>query len=175
VSGFYFEDYVEEPGKFIFQIPKEKICEVDRIVEAKNERGIDYAIIQLKTAPEGVEPLKIVLRSPQVGQQVYTLGYPDGLPLKRAYDAEIRRVFGDSPKTFLASLDTFSGNSGSPVFLEDEDETVILGILTNGLIDWEKSENGTMVPVITTDLDKGETVFMLENIEEQLRQLKLVE
>lgn len=47
------------------------------------------------------------------GDAVYTLGYPRGLPLKLADGATVRELDGG---TFRADLDTYVGNSGSPVF-----------------------------------------------------------
>ena len=45
---------------------------------------------------------------------VYALGYPTGLPLKLAGNATVQSVSGTA--YFTANLDTFAGNSGSPVF-----------------------------------------------------------
>ncbi|MCU0760521.1 MAG: serine protease [Steroidobacteraceae bacterium] len=53
------------------------------------------------------------LAAPRTGAGVYTLGHPSGLPLKLADGARVLAVDG---ALFRTDLDTFVGNSGSPVF-----------------------------------------------------------
>ena len=74
----------------------------------------DWVVLRLERP---VTHIKLTLRhrlsAPRVGQAVYTLGYPCGLPLKLADNAT---VLSESSQEFRANLDTYSGNSGSPVF-----------------------------------------------------------
>jgi V8-like Glu-specific endopeptidase len=58
------------------------------------------------------------------GRAVYTLGYPRGLPLKLADAAHVREL---GAGTFRADLDTYVGNSGSPVF--DAASHALVGIV----------------------------------------------
>jgi hypothetical protein len=53
------------------------------------------------------------LAAPRAGRAVYTLGHPAGLPLKLADGARVLAVDG---RLFRSDLDSFAGNSGSPVF-----------------------------------------------------------
>ena len=74
----------------------------------------DWVVLRLERP---VTHIKLAFRhrlgAPRVGQAVYTLGYPCGLPLKLADNAT---VLSESSQEFRANLDTYSGNSGSPVF-----------------------------------------------------------
>src|SRR5262249_3665943 len=48
------------------------------------------------------------------GTRLYVIGHPSGLPAKFADGAEVRTA--SDPAFFTANLDTYGGNSGSPVF-----------------------------------------------------------
>lgn len=65
-------------------------------------------------------------------QAVHVIGHPSGLPLKVAGGANVR---DNSPSAFfVANLDTYGGNSGSPVFNSDTHE--VEGILVRGDTDF---------------------------------------
>jgi hypothetical protein len=49
------------------------------------------------------------LLEPKKGDEVYALGHPNGLPLKYSFGGE---VISAADSIFVATLDTFSGNSG---------------------------------------------------------------
>ncbi|MGK7898838.1 MAG: serine protease [Xenococcus sp. (in: cyanobacteria)] len=56
-------------------------------------------------------------------KNVFVIGHPSGLPLKFANGTQVR---DHSPSSFfVANLDTYGGNSGSPVFNEDEGLTTV--------------------------------------------------
>jgi len=62
-------------------------------------------------------------------QRIVTFGYPRGLPLKFVDDGKIRK---EQPghNYFVSSIDSFRGNSGSPVF--DHSSKKLIGILVRG-------------------------------------------
>jgi hypothetical protein len=64
--------------------------------------------------------------------EVYVLGHPSGLPLKFADGANVRINTHDA--VFTANLDTYGGNSGSPVFNRNTHE--VEGILVRGATDF---------------------------------------
>ena len=66
------------------------------------------------------------------GQAVHVIGHPSGLPVKVAGDANVR----DNTKDpfFVANLDTYGGNSGSPVFNSTTHD--VEGILVRGDTDF---------------------------------------
>jgi V8-like Glu-specific endopeptidase len=67
------------------------------------------------------------IAAPLPGRAVYTLGYPCGLPLKIAANATILDV---ADGVFRTDLDTFVGNSGSPVF--DAASHALVGMVVAG-------------------------------------------
>lgn len=69
-----------------------------------------------------------------VGTNVGLIGHPWGLPTKIAF-GENSVVRNSSPSGyFVTNLDTFGGNSGSPVF--NADTGLVEGILVRGEVDW---------------------------------------
>ncbi len=95
------------------------------------ERGScsgDWVILQLEHPVTHLGPLAPPrLEAPRPGRAVYTLGHPLGLPLKLATGGA---VVSASDGAFRTSLDTFAGNSGSPVF--DADSHALLGLVIEG-------------------------------------------
>lgn len=88
----------------------------------------DYALIQLDREVTTGKPLKFRTKGRiKKGASVAVIGHPLGLPLKIADNAKVRGVFG---KTFKANLDTYGGNSGSPVV--DIETGLVEGILVHG-------------------------------------------
>jgi V8-like Glu-specific endopeptidase len=80
------------------------------------------------------------------------IGYPSGLPAKLAGGA---KVFGTaSPFFFSANLDTFGGNSGSPVFNAGSNRVV--GILVRGAADYRPQGNCNVVNVLANTSAKEE-------------------
>ncbi len=98
--------------------------------------GPDYALIQLDREVTGHTPLPVNRTdSIKEGDKLMVIGHPVGLPLKISAGASVR----DASKTgyFVADLDTFGGNSGSPVF--NTATKLIEGILVRGDEDFVSS------------------------------------
>lgn len=72
-----------------------------------------------------------------IGQEIYMIGHPYGLPKKVAANAGILQT--DDLQSFYTSLDAFQGNSGSPVFSITTHS--VIGILVSGETDFKW--NGT--------------------------------
>lgn len=105
----------------------------DRIISrVVDDMGADYAIIKLDRSVIGIDPLPLASNDVSAGDELYMVGHPSGLPLKVADNAEVIYVFAEY---FASSLDTFGGNSGSPVFNSDHD---VVGILARGGVDFIK-------------------------------------
>src|SRR5262249_26083654 len=118
----------------------------------------------------------------QIGTKVHVLGHPSGLPLKLArQDSKSRVIVPSDPTatTFVALLDTFGGNSGSPVFRsgpETDPHFEVEGILIEGRADYVEVKKGFCKPAvykITDNLKLGETCYDIalikEEIENQIR------
>lgn len=93
----------------------------------------DWALIELDRPVPDHEPLP-VRRSGEVAvnQAVHVFGHPKGLPLKFSDSAVVRDNTREN--YFVANLDTYTGNSGSPVL--NDDEHFVEGILIRGMIDF---------------------------------------
>ncbi|MCR9139578.1 MAG: serine protease [Alphaproteobacteria bacterium] len=101
----------------------------------KSADGTDWGLVQLDRAvPEDLaRPVaKVSTETAERGQKVFVIGYPTGLPLKFARNAEIRD--SSNEVFFVANLDTYGGNSGSPVY--DQEEQSLLGLLVRGDTDY---------------------------------------
>jgi S1-C subfamily serine protease len=94
--------------------------------------GEDWALVRLDR--EAVERPALPVRtsgSIEEGEPVFVMGHPSGLPLKFADGAQVR---DNSPVPyFVANLDTYGGNSGSPVFGKNG---IVEGILVRGETDY---------------------------------------
>ena len=109
----------------------------------------DYAVIQLDRPVVGRAPLKFRRhKKAKIGTKLVVVGHPSGLPMKitdngkiqRQNKEEIRHPISSLFKRryyFNANLDTFSGNSGSPVF--NRKTKLVEGILVQGGDDYVRN------------------------------------
>ena len=121
-----------------------------------NKIGPDYAVIQLDRKVTGRKPLEINRSGGlKEGDGLFVIGYPVGLPVKVAANGKVRDI---SPKNFYTTdLDTFGGNSGSPVFNSVTGK--IEGVLVRGGTDFVKSASGCNVQnKLGQNEGKGEAV-----------------
>ncbi len=136
--------------------------------------GPDYALIQLDRKVTGRRPLPINRGSKiKEGAGVFVIGHPVGLPLKVAGDAKVR-----SSKFmrahFTTDLDTFGGNSGSPVF--NVRTKLIEGILVRGGTDFVKSPEGCTISYSVGQNDgKGEAVTHVSVLKDHIPAFKSAE
>ena len=98
-----------------------------------NGNGADFALVRLDRRVSGRYPLAISRTAVRAGASVGAIGYPSGLPVKiQEEGARVRSVTNNG--FFVADLDTFGGNSGSPVF--NMQTFKIEGILIRGSVDY---------------------------------------
>ena len=99
----------------------------------------DHALIELDKKVKDRRALKVrTSGKPTVGTELFVIGHPMGLPMKVAGGAEVRR-YRHSTK-FMTNLDTYGGNSGSPVF--NAHDGVVEGILVDGDRDFNTTWRG---------------------------------
>ncbi len=166
-------------NKFVFNFDlkasQQKYIQQDNVYSCKTilkrehdeSKLIDYAIIKLDRPVVGVTPLKInTNRSSVEGDAIFMIGSPHGLPLKVAYNAKILEVWNN---VFLSDLDSFTANSGSPVF---NSRGEVESILTMGALDlrWDKENRcNRIVKCKTRDRDSdycvGNLSFKLDQID----------
>lgn len=88
----------------------------------------DWVVLELERAVNHMPVRNTpVIAAAEPGRPVYTLGFPCGLPLKLADGATILSA---NSAELRCDLDTFTGNSGSPVF--DAITHALLGIVVQG-------------------------------------------
>lgn len=129
---------------------------VSLIVREEISTGADFALVRLDRPVVGhtIVPIR---RSNKIDddEDVFVIGHPSGLPLKFANGAQVRDNFSSS--FFTANLDTYGGNSGSPVF--NERDGVVEGILVRGDRDFVRTDSGCRVSnVCPTTGCRGEDV-----------------
>lgn len=140
-------DYVEGTEK----LQKSNVYNCKKVLESKLEstfgKILDYAVIQLDRPVTDRAPLRYRKSGRAwLGKDLIVAGHPSGLPLKIADQANITRMNKDELKNFIstllrkryyfiANLDTYGGNSGSPVF--DAETLVVEGLLIEGAEDYE--------------------------------------
>ncbi len=121
-------------------------CKKIESIEYKSLEGqpsIDYALVRLDRVVSDREPLRYryqgfnrkeipLFGSLPKGSSVSVVGHPSGLPLKFVLNSKITHT--PNKHYFVADLDTFGGNSGSPVF--DNKTHEVVGILVRGQKDY---------------------------------------
>ncbi len=151
-------------GKAPTTVPQKDVYSCKKIVTRRLEGdGPDYALIRLDRKVTGRRPLAISRGSTlRTGSKVFVIGYPVGIPLKVSGDATVRDV--SKPGFFVANLDTFGGNSGSPVF--NASNNLIEGILVRGDEDFiQTPAQCTTMAMYPQDGGRGEDVTKVSLLE----------
>ena len=117
--------------------------------------GADYALVRLDRPVQG-RPILRLHRDGKIADnaELYVMGHPSGLPLKYAPGAAVRD--NDPQDFFVANLDTYGGNSGSPVF--NQQDNVVAGILVRGETDFVNVGGCFVSNVCPTSGCRGEDV-----------------
>jgi hypothetical protein len=138
VRGFYYRGRPEDGLQTLETFRCREIAAI-AVDPPSNPRQEDYAWVRLDRAANTTARV-VLARSDEgelLGQEVTTVGFPGGIPAKwtrgRVFDA------GSSERRFfVSSLDTFHGNSGSPVFNERDQ---LIGVLARGEPDLIRTED----------------------------------
>ena len=115
--------------------------------------GPDWALVRIDRHVTNHRIVRI-RRTGRIGdtQAVHVIGHPSGLPTKFAGGAAVRN---NQPNAFfVANLDTYGGNSGSPVFNSDTHE--VEAILVRGEADFVQQGNCQVSLVCPTTGCRGE-------------------
>lgn len=118
--------------------------------------GGEFALVRLDRPVSGRRPLEINRNgTAAAGTPLFVIGHPMGLPLKIAGGASVRGA--PDGGYFLADLDTYDGNSGSPVF--NAVTKLIEGVLVRGEKDFtQEGQSGLISSIFPQDGGKGEEV-----------------
>ncbi|MDX9731982.1 MAG: serine protease [Bdellovibrionales bacterium] len=147
-------------------IPDENIYGCKRVLyDEMTSLGSDFALIELDRPVLNRKPLPIAKSVPLVGEEVFVIGHPVGLPTKISAGASVRR---NTTEFFVANLDTFGGNSGSAVFNEQNE---VAGILVRGENDFVRRGNCAISYRCPNDLCRGEDVSNADLVAKKLDEI----
>ena len=135
------------------------------VVKSEYTSQQDYSLVKVDRPVRGHRPLKLSSGSAQKDQSVFVIGHPSGIPKKVADDAQVRKQYG---AYFSTNLDTYGGNSGSPVF--DSATLEVLGILVRGENDYDHTRGCGHSKVCEMSSCRGEDVTNISYISEALKQ-----
>jgi subtilisin-like proprotein convertase family protein len=128
--------------------------------------GDDFAVIKLDRPVVGRQPLAVRRSgSVAVGDGLTVIGHPMALPTKIAGGRSAVRRVDDRP-FFMASLDSYGGNSGSAVFNSRTYE--VEGLLVRGEQDLEMEDNCLRSKRCSQDDCRGEDVTRIANVLEYI-------
>lgn len=156
----YFDSLNEKLNK----TEPDNVYRAVEIVERKiDSSGADYLLVRLDREVKDRKPLTYRKEGKiSKGTPLAVIGAPSGLPLKFADGAVVHKTVGNIYA--LTDLDTYSGNSGSPVFNAKTYE--IEGILVRGADDYyyDKKAKCMRSAHCTITTCRGEDVVLISNI-----------
>ncbi|MBT4722177.1 MAG: trypsin-like peptidase domain-containing protein [Halobacteriovoraceae bacterium] len=137
-NSWLFDYKVDSGGEIdLNNVKQSNIYGCKNVIYAKYEPMDDFAIIELDRKVVGRRPLKLnKSKAPRKNTKIFVMGHPSGLPMKYADGA---KIFDVKNAYFSTNLDTFGGNSGSPVF--NAKTLMVEGILVRGDVDYYESRN----------------------------------
>ena len=117
-------------------LPISNIYSCKSVVAVQRDALYDFAVIKLDRKVVGREPLKYRTAGKIANTDpLVVIGHPTGLPTKVAAGGKVN--FNNEMTRFSTNLDTFHGNSGSPVFNSSTGQ--VEGILIMGKNDYRPS------------------------------------
>lgn len=149
-TNFVFSFRADDNGG-IESISPEQVFGCEQLLEVRREpeMGLDHALIRLDRTVDS--PGLVVSAADELveGAPLAVIGHPNGLPQKLSADGVVMENDLSQPY-FMATLDTFGGNSGSPVI--DLERMVVVGMLLGGEQDYDlTSESCYQVRVCEED------------------------
>lgn len=166
-TKFVFGYSMKEKGKFPRELPAADVYSC-RAVLAHEEsesfdpaEGPDFALVRLDRRVKHHIPLPMKRTGgPNTGDSLIAYGYPGGLPLKFIIEGKVRNP---GKVLFETNLDTYGGNSGSPVLNASTNQ--LEGILIRGDYDFDFSEENCYVSKqCADDACGGEWVMKVDEI-----------
>jgi V8-like Glu-specific endopeptidase len=150
IFGLQMNSSSDDPTK---NIPINNIYLCQKIISSKLTPIKDFTVIKLDRPVEGRSPLTYrTTGTISNTQSLVVIGHSSLLPTKIADGGKI--THNSDPTRFSTNLDTFQGNSGSPVF--DAKSGVVEGILIEGKTDYilsKKSNPNSCLVVNVCDED----------------------
>ncbi len=156
VFGYAMKSANEAPN----EVPASEVYGCKELVKQVYTNTVDYALIRLDRPVEGHTPLEINRRGNVApGTDVGVIGHPSGLPTKVAFGGTVRSI---KSGFFVASLDTYGGNSGSAVF--NRTTGLVEGILVRGERDFVSRGGCSVSNRCTESGCRGEDVTLISEL-----------
>lgn len=152
---FVFDDYYEAAGQ-LAHIAPEDVFRCRAIVARRRQGDLDYALIQLDrpaAPPRRPTPVRLQDLPLTQGSSVSVVGFPDGIPAKLAANGVVLDDGAPALEQFVATLDTFAGNSGSGVY---DPQGVLVGNLVTGQADYVRNGSCYVVNRLPAGGDNGD-------------------
>lgn len=133
---------VEDPDSHLaayirpFNSKQRIYAEFVRVEKRRNERGMpisDIGLLRLDRPLRGVHAASVSCRVPKLGETLYAVGMPHGLPwtiTKGTVTTRVPRIPENAGRWLQLDMTIIGGNSGGPVF--DRDGNVV-GIVSHTL------------------------------------------
>ena len=153
---FVFDFRMQDAGRARTRFPPEDVYRGRALLKRRlSADGTDWALVRLDRAVVGRAPVKLrTAGKVATAQALFVIGHPCGLPQKYAAGARVR---DNTPAPyFVANLDTYGGNSGSPVF--NAKTHAVEGLLVRGENDFVASGDCYVSLVCPTTGCRGEDV-----------------
>ena len=158
--SFAFDYLMSSPVEMPRRIPGENLYGCKRLLAREANQYLDYAFIELDRAVSNRPFFQFdVKHEVQTGERLFIIGSPIGLPLKIG-DGYVRDSAEED--SFETNLDTYEGNSGSPVF--SLQNGFIVGILVNGEDDFVDQGKCRVSKRCKDNECKGEQVARITSI-----------
>lgn len=148
-----------------YKVFKQSVYSCKEIVKSAFDADAmtDFAVIRLNKEVSGRAPLRLRQKGEiSKGDSVFMIGHPLGLPLVYSPGAKVNDV--SEASFFKATLDSFEGNSGSPVFNSKTLE--VEGLLVRGEEDFEQKASAQCMSYKSYDENAGlgESVTKIKEI-----------
>jgi V8-like Glu-specific endopeptidase len=156
-TSFAFDYQSDTAGAPPSGVAASNVYRCQQMLAKTNEEGLDFAIVQLDRPVLDRRPLTV---DPQhvffAGQELALIGHPAGLPTKIADHGVLRNTTGEF---LLAELDSYGGNSGSPIFAAPDWKMV--GMLIGGDRDFDFDGDCRRSRILPSGEGRGEDIARL--------------
>ncbi len=129
-KAILFNYQLNEKGEAPYSTQAENVFYCKEVLYREVSDEQDYALIRLDRAVINIAPLDLTDNTPTVGENLFTIGHPSGLPKKITTGATVLEIKNSFFKT---NTDSYGGSSGSPLFNKDNQ---VVGILVRGEDDY---------------------------------------
>ena len=162
-TQFVFDLALQQKGQEPQSLNQNQVYHCAQVVTLQlDTEGTDFAVVRLDRPVLDRKPLPLRRQSQaQVGEPLMIIGNPLGLPTKVAPGGSVRETQKNKPY-FVANLDSFGGNSGSPVISEITGE--VAGVLVRGEVDFERQGDCRISKRCALNDCRGEDVIHIERI-----------